>query len=279
MIKDLSQLFHEASRGIEIFNDLTLNNFLDNFDYSKNDFGHATMLELSLSTVFLIEVAFFKKGLEEDARDNFSQKKILDFAKHFSTLLKNSGKELLDISEYRYSQYTQNINKEPKNWYDFHTDMVLKNIFGTIHSNKIQYSYPLYSLNEDIIQREKNFYQIEILNFLKIKDTINNIIENDDYFEEALINSEKQKKEPDKNEDRCYIATSVYGSYHSEEVLVLRRFRDFKLKGNNIGERIIRIYYLKSPYFANKVEQYPLLRCFTKIFIDIIVFVLKRIGY
>ena len=48
----------------------------------------------------------------------------------------------------------------------------------------------------------------------------------------------------------CYIATMVYGSSDSDEVLILRRFRDEKLKKTFIGRLFILVYYGFSPLFV-----------------------------
>ena len=45
----------------------------------------------------------------------------------------------------------------------------------------------------------------------------------------------------------CYIATAVYGSYYSPNVLVLRRFRDQCLMQNFFGRIFVKIYYFISP--------------------------------
>lgn len=45
----------------------------------------------------------------------------------------------------------------------------------------------------------------------------------------------------------CYIATCVYGSYDSPEVLVLRHFRDNELSNNAFGRAFIKAYYAISP--------------------------------
>ncbi|MGL5437004.1 MAG: leucine-rich repeat domain-containing protein [Lachnospiraceae bacterium] len=55
----------------------------------------------------------------------------------------------------------------------------------------------------------------------------------------------------------CYIATAVYGSYDSPEVLVLRRFRDETLAKIAIGRLFISIYYYLSPPLAEKMKKAP----------------------
>jgi hypothetical protein len=45
----------------------------------------------------------------------------------------------------------------------------------------------------------------------------------------------------------CYIATMVYGSYESSEVLILRNYRDTVLEKTILGRLFIHIYYFLSP--------------------------------
>lgn len=54
------------------------------------------------------------------------------------------------------------------------------------------------------------------------------------------------QNEPRKKEG-CYIATAVYGSYHSYEVVLLRMYRDKVLKKHLLGRIFIKIYYTLSP--------------------------------
>jgi len=53
----------------------------------------------------------------------------------------------------------------------------------------------------------------------------------------------------------CYIATCVYGSYDSNEVIILRGYRDSVLMNNHLGRFLITIYNICSPilvrYFGN----------------------------
>ena len=58
-----------------------------------------------------------------------------------------------------------------------------------------------------------------------------------------------QKYQPDyePKSKRCYVATSVYGSYDCPEVWTLRRFRDNSLEKHIFGRLFIKTYYLTSP--------------------------------
>ena len=53
----------------------------------------------------------------------------------------------------------------------------------------------------------------------------------------------------------CYIATMAYGSYDAPEVLVLRRFRDEKLKRSFLGRVFIANYYAFSPLLVKFVKK------------------------
>ncbi|HXK50400.1 MAG TPA: tetratricopeptide repeat protein [Clostridiales bacterium] len=57
----------------------------------------------------------------------------------------------------------------------------------------------------------------------------------------------------------CFIATAVYGSYDSPEVLVLRKFRDEVLEKNILGRAFIRIYYKFGPLAAGLIKNKPLI--------------------
>ena len=49
----------------------------------------------------------------------------------------------------------------------------------------------------------------------------------------------------------CYVATCIYGSYDSPEVLKLRRYRDNVLAQSWHGRKLIAIYYAISPRFVD----------------------------
>lgn len=52
----------------------------------------------------------------------------------------------------------------------------------------------------------------------------------------------------------CYIATMAYGSYSAPEVMVLRRFRDEKLKKTLFGKILIGAYYAVSPSLVKLLQ-------------------------
>lgn len=54
----------------------------------------------------------------------------------------------------------------------------------------------------------------------------------------------------------CYIATAVYGNYDAPEVLVLRQFRDERLKRTLAGRGFIAAYYAVSPALARRLPKH-----------------------
>jgi YVTN family beta-propeller protein len=58
----------------------------------------------------------------------------------------------------------------------------------------------------------------------------------------------------------CFIATAVYGSSMTEEVKVLRRFRDNILLTNAVGKAFVRIYYKVSPPVADFIAKHDSLK-------------------
>ena len=51
----------------------------------------------------------------------------------------------------------------------------------------------------------------------------------------------------------CFIATACYGDYNSNEVLLLRNYRDNVLTQNTFGRLFIKFYYQVSPTLANAI--------------------------
>ncbi len=66
----------------------------------------------------------------------------------------------------------------------------------------------------------------------------------------------------------CYIATCVYGSYDSPEVMILRDFRDNCLKKSTAGRLFIKFYYSTSPKTVKLLGNQKLFKSFWKIVLD-----------
>lgn len=80
------------------------------------------------------------------------------------------------------------------------------------------------------------------------------------------------------NNQGCYIATCVYGSYDCPEVWVLRRFRDGILKRTIQGRMFIKTYYAVSPWLVRHFGKKKWFRNGWKKFLDRMVERLKEKG-
>jgi hypothetical protein len=58
----------------------------------------------------------------------------------------------------------------------------------------------------------------------------------------------------------CFIATAVFGSTESPEVLKLRAWRNETLLDSPVGRDLVRIYYLVSPRFARTIRRHAGIR-------------------
>ena len=73
----------------------------------------------------------------------------------------------------------------------------------------------------------------------------------------------------------CFIATAVYGE-KSEEVQLLKNFRDFHLLKNPYGKISVKIYYFFSSSVAVVLKKYKVLRKIVKFQLDLISKILLR---
>jgi V8-like Glu-specific endopeptidase len=62
----------------------------------------------------------------------------------------------------------------------------------------------------------------------------------------------------------CFIATAAYGSYLDPHVQVLRDFRDRYLLGYKLGQKLVKLYYQKSPPIAETIAKSEVLRLITR---------------
>lgn len=72
--------------------------------------------------------------------------------------------------------------------------------------------------------------------------------------------SEKAAGDLSKKSRGCFIATAVYGTEYSNDVITLKRFRDHVLLSSNLGRRGVYLYYALSPSFVRLIASSIFLR-------------------
>jgi very-short-patch-repair endonuclease len=78
----------------------------------------------------------------------------------------------------------------------------------------------------------------------------------------------------------CFIATAAFGTPMTEEINILRRFRDFKMKPNSIGRNFVNLYYDLSPPLARLVAQSENMKVLVRLILKpIIRFLDKQTNY
>ncbi|NQT57171.1 MAG: hypothetical protein HQ551_13190 [Desulfobacteraceae bacterium] len=76
----------------------------------------------------------------------------------------------------------------------------------------------------------------------------------------------------------CFIATAVYGTDYSPEIVALKEFRDTRLLSNRIGRLFVRVYYKYSPIIARVIKTSVVLKNISKILVIIpLVKLVKRL--
>lgn len=92
-----------------------------------------------------------------------------------------------------------------------------------------------------------------------------------DFCEEDISKTVEKERKPN-----CFIATAAYGSGSVEEVMILRNFRDTRLRNNFFGEIFISFYYKISPGIANYIKNKKFLKIIVRKSLNPIVRLIKK---
>ena len=76
----------------------------------------------------------------------------------------------------------------------------------------------------------------------------------------------------------CFIATAAYGTPLAPEIGALRRFRDRELLSNPVGRALVMTYYEYGPALANVVRENETLRNVTRLVLEPVVRMVKRMN-
>ncbi len=118
-------------------------------------------------------------------------------------------------------------------------------------------------------ERVKYFYVITSVNKEGVESNVTSPVlwhaaGTDEYGELEAISRGPDRiieaPEVDDSGPGCFIATAVYGSFVSEEVMTLKALRDGWLISSGAGNRLVEAYYAASPVFAEVVAESGILR-------------------
>ncbi|WP_138485269.1 3'-5' exonuclease [Dyadobacter bucti] len=99
----------------------------------------------------------------------------------------------------------------------------------------------------------------------------------DEYVTSILnVIKDYHRKNETSNESQCYIATMAYGDPMHPQVILLRKFRDNKLKSNQLGKAFIDLYYLTSPSIVKYFGRYKPFVNFSKKILDFLIYKVIR---
>ncbi|MDT8411390.1 MAG: CFI-box-CTERM domain-containing protein [Vicingaceae bacterium] len=282
MTKD--ELINEIIKEIDIVSDFTYKNFVNSFNYSKDDFSIATKCEASLEALHLFEYNIINYGKHYTVADsnlmgqvsfNYHRKLINRYEK----LLEND--DLLSSFYSRGVQYSALVKKGI--WEEELNDLLEKNLYGTKENNKIELNHttvPIFGDFNEYVKNKYRFIEGEKDNLKRVSKALCSLF---DKFHNGVNNptssfyKESSNRVSENNsKEGCYIATMVYGGYNTQEVLVLRNFRDTYLVKYRLGIFFIKMYYFISPYFVCLFQNAPTINKMVKIILDKIVIKLSK---
>ncbi len=163
----------------------------------------------------------------------------------------------------------------------FYWDALLFAIKINEYCVDLVYENEVYNLYDNIVKYASELEVRRLYDTPEFYESLEPIEDVKDYAKDVKETYLKKIKEIDPNyqqeevgDDTCYIATSVYGSCMSNEVMTLRRFRDNTLYNYFFGRLFIIIYYATSPYL---VRYFRNNRIFNKIFRNLLDFIVKKL--
>lgn len=70
---------------------------------------------------------------------------------------------------------------------------------------------------------------------------------------------------------RCFVATSAFMSPLAPEVQILRFYRDQYLNRSRVGQKLIEVYYRRSPAIADFLDRHPRLKPVVRAFLRVLI--------
>lgn len=95
-------------------------------------------------------------------------------------------------------------------------------------------------------------------------ESVSNIMPPPQFSSEIDTQKENESSNSSDSGGGCFIATAAFNSPFSEEVTILRYYRDEKLLKSNVGRAFISFYYFVSPSIANIISKSKIMRSITR---------------
>ena len=249
-----NNLVRDIVRASNLVGKMTQLNFIKSYQSNEETYSTATEFESDIYGFFLIDYFLQTKPVSPELRQKYFGAIINDLTNRHGSELTNEN--LDDLIEFRFNEYADIIQSAGEKWQQRANEVLEVNLKGTKNRNTIAEIYPM-----DIMGVMKEmpfkmaFIQGQVQNMYRasmISEGLNKGISLDETTQQ--ISKLENKGNGKKKKEGCYIATMVYGDYNSEEVIVLRNYRDTTLKNNFIGKYFIKIYYSLSPIFVRTFE-------------------------
>ena len=185
---------------------------------------------------------FYVQALEFDKAGNtvaaaLNMKKLIPF-KHYPEMMylvySFLAHNVNDLVMLRYAGKYDNLDYMPREVFE---DRDLRSIPKYCEKAKLAFDSSSKAFKQFILSNSASQLMLERNNLMGKK------IPKDIIRSREIVSKIESKK--------CFIATAVYGSSESPEVLILRSFRDTFLLPTNIGTLFVKTYYRCSPPIAD----------------------------
>lgn len=249
-----TELIKEIQNGVKLIGENTYKNFIKSFAFSQTEYGMTTLLECMIYSLFTFDYLLHSKKLSSEFRKKYVLGTLQNFSKGFKK--ENDNDDLINVIDYRFNCYAEIPGKKGDKWPQAVLETLIMNLKNSKNREQILKTYPF--VIQDAMEAFSGvitFMDNQSSNFKKAIDIVNNLFE------------EKKKG--------CYIATMVYKDYESNEVKILRKYRDNVLKKTIIGENFIKLYYYFSPKFVKLFKSNKTINKMCKFLLDKIVDKLK----
>jgi tetratricopeptide (TPR) repeat protein/DNA-directed RNA polymerase subunit RPC12/RpoP len=155
---------------------------------------------------------------------------------------------------------------------------ICNSYFDRYYGYKDKYGNGGYITKAQILANTINKYAVRAIEYAPSDVSINY----KEQIEESLQFIEQVKRGDFDNQNKagkkgCYIATTVYGSYSCNEVMILRKLRDESLYKHWWGRLFIALYYSISPLLIKKINSGSRIEKILRKLLDLIVE--KRLTY